>query len=300
VATPLITGTSTPDPEEWPLASPAPRGGILEVFRRRYLLKLVVKRQLAQQYSASFLGFMWSYVQPLIRFLVYYFAVGMVLKAHVDTPYFAIHLLAGMVMVHFFNEAVGGGMRSIWSNRRLVKKMALPRETFPVAAVMIGAFHTVPQIVLLAGACLIIGFSPDLTGLAAGVLGLAVLMVFGSALAILFSAMNVFFRDLQNFIGTLLGFMHFMVPMLYDYRRIADSAIGGTIGEEIYLANPVAQGVLLMQRFFWSGVVQDPSLTLYPDHLLLRGLIMLGVGLVLLALAQLTFRRLESAFPERL
>ncbi len=87
MATPLITGTSTPDPEEWPLASPAPRGGILEVFRRRYLLKLVVKRQLAQQYSASFLGFMWSYVQPLIRFLVYYFAVGMVLKAHVDTPY---------------------------------------------------------------------------------------------------------------------------------------------------------------------------------------------------------------------
>lgn len=71
MATPLITGTSTPDPEEWPLASPAPRGGILEVFRRRYLLKLVVKRQLAQQYSASFLGFMWSYVQPLIRFLVY-------------------------------------------------------------------------------------------------------------------------------------------------------------------------------------------------------------------------------------
>lgn len=289
-----------PDPEEWQLVSPAPKGGLAEVFRRRYLLKLVVKRQLAQQYSASVLGFIWSYIQPLIRFLVYYFAVAMVLKADVDTPYFAIHLFCGLIVVHYFNQTIGAGTRSIWSNRRLVKKMALPREVFPVASVMVAAFHTAPQVLILAIACGIIGFAVDLTGLLAGVLGLALITVFGAACALFFSAANVFFRDFQNLIATITGFMHFMVPMIYSYDRVADSAIGGTWWEELYLANPVAESVLLLQRFFWSGVVDDPSATLYPDHLMLRGVIMLAVSLVLLALAQLTFRRLETKFPERL
>jgi ABC-2 type transport system permease protein len=292
--------TYRPDPEEWPLASPAPKGGLAEVFRRRYLLKLVVKRQLAQQYSASVLGFMWSYVQPAIRFLVYYFAVGMVLKAHVDTPYFAIHLFAGLIMVQFFNQMVGAGTRSVWSNRRLVKKMALPREVFPVASVLVAGFHTLPQVGILAFACLIIGFSVDGTGLLAGLLGYAMLTVFGVAFALLFSALNVMVRDLQNLVGTITSFMHFMVPMIYSYDRIADSAIGGTIWEEVYLANPVATAVLLFQRCFWSGVVGDPSQTLYPDHLMLRGLIMLAIGLVFLVTSQRVFRRLESKFPERL
>ncbi|MDP3967384.1 MAG: ABC transporter permease [Nocardioides sp.] len=292
--------SARPDPEEWELASPAPKGGLAEVFRRRYLLKLVVKRQLAQQYSASVLGFIWSYIQPLIRFLVYYFAVAMVLKAHVDTPHFAIHLFCGLIMVHFFNQTIGAGTRSIWSNRRLVKKMALPREVFPVASVMVAAFHTLPQVIILAIATGIIGFAVDLTGILAGVLALTLITVFGAACALFFSAANVFFRDFQNLIGTITGFMHFMVPMIYSYDRIADSAIGGTVWEEVYLANPVATGVLLLQRCFWSGVVDDPSATLYPDHLMLRGVIMLAVSLVLLVLAQLTFRRLETKFPERL
>lgn len=295
-----MTTTTRPDPEEWPLVSPAPRGGLAEVFRRRYLLKLVVKRQLAQQYSASVLGFMWSYVQPAIRFLVYYFAVGMVLKAHVDTPYFAIHLFTGLVVVNFFNQTVGAGTRSVWANRRLVKKMALPREVFPVSSVMVAGFHTLPQVGVLALACGVIGFAVDGTGLLAGALGLVMITIFGAACALFLSALNVFVRDLQNLVATITGFMHFMVPMIYDYGRIADSAIGGTLWEEVYLANPVATGVLLLQRCFWSGVVDDPSQTLYPDHLILRGVIMLGVSLVLLLLAQLTFRRLESKFPERL
>lgn len=295
-----LTLSHQPDPADWPLESPAPEGGLAEVFRRRYLLKLVVKRQLAQQYAASVLGFMWSYVQPAIRFLVYYFAVGMVLKAHVDTPYFAIHLFAGLIMVQFFNQMVGAGTRSVWSNRRLVKKMALPREVFPVASVMVAGFHTLPQIGILAIACTIIGFTFEWTGLLAGLLGYGMLAVWGIAFALLFSALNVMVRDLQNLVGTITSFMHFMVPMIYSYNRIADSAIGGTIWEEVYLANPVATGVLLMQRCFWSGVVGDPSQTLYPDDLLLRGAIMLAIGLVFLFVAQRTFRRLESRFPERL
>ena len=116
------------------LVSPAPNGGLIGVLREGYLLRLIVRRQLARMYSASLLGLMWSYIQPAIRFTVYYFVFGVLLDFHKNVPNFAIHLFCGIVFVHYFSETFGGGTRSIWMNRALVKKMALPREIFPVAS----------------------------------------------------------------------------------------------------------------------------------------------------------------------
>ena len=131
------------------LVEPAPRGGILEVLQQRYLLKLLVTRQLAQQYAGSLLGLMWSYIQPAMRFGVYYLVFGFIINFHDDIPYFAVHLFTGIVVVHYFAETWGGGTRSIWQNRALVQKMRMPREIFPVAAMAVAAYHTLPQVILL-------------------------------------------------------------------------------------------------------------------------------------------------------
>src|SRR5688500_17666177 len=135
------------------LVAPAPRGGLLEVFQQPYLLRLIVSRQLAQMYAASLLGLLWSYIQPALRFAVYYVVIGFVLKLHEETPYFAIHLFTGIVVVHYFGETWSGGTRSIWQNKALVKKMRMPREIFPVASMLVAAYHTLPQVLLLVVAC---------------------------------------------------------------------------------------------------------------------------------------------------
>ena len=56
-------------------------------------------------------------------------------------------------------------------------------------------------------------------------------------------------------------------------------------------------------RGFWTGTTSDPDATAaehMPDHLFTRGLIMLGISIVLLVLAQRIFSRLEAKVPERL
>ena len=49
-------------------------------------------------------------------------------------------------MVHYFGETWSGGTRSIWQNKALVKKMRMPREIFPVASMLVAAYHTLPQL----------------------------------------------------------------------------------------------------------------------------------------------------------
>lgn len=284
------------------LSDPAPSGGVIEVLQQHYLLRLIVGRQLAQQYAASVLGLMWSYIQPAMRFAVYYFIFGVVLKTHEGTPNFALRLFAGMVFVHLFVETWVGATHSIWSNRALVLKMRVPREIFPVAAMVVAAYHTVPQMLILVVSCLIVGWHISLSAVMAGLLGLAIVIAFGMAMALFFSALNVLYKDVQNIVQTITQFLHFMVPMMYSYSLIAKLGETHHVIYQLYMANPLAEGVLLMQKFFWM-----PTLTArqqraqeFPADLWSRGLVMLAVSMLLVYLGQKFFSRVESKFPERL
>ena len=62
---------------------------------------------------------------------------------------FAIHLFAGMVVVHFFTETFNGGTKSLVSNRGLIVKLPMPRELFPVATMLVALWHTGPMLVIL-------------------------------------------------------------------------------------------------------------------------------------------------------
>jgi ABC-2 type transport system permease protein len=283
------------------LVDPSPRGGLREVFHERYLLKLIVTRQLAQMYAASLLGLMWSYIQPALRFAVYFAVFGVILKTHAGTPNFALHLFTGMVFVHYFTETWMGGTHSIWNNRTLVLKMRVPREIFPVATMVVAAYHTGPQILILAISCALLGWHFSLIGLAAGALGLAILVFFSMALSLVFSALNVFFKDFQNIVSTMTQFLHFLVPMMYSYSYIAELGKNHQWAYELYFANPLAEAVMLMQRLFWAPTLEPEQYAKeFPPDLWERGFIMLGVCMVLLVLAQKFFARLEDKFPERL
>lgn len=284
-----------------PLVAPSATGGLAGVFKRRYLLTLLVKRELAARYQGTVLGLVWSYVQPLTRFAMYYFVIGLVLGLHSDVDVFGIHMFSGFVFVHYFTEVFSAGTRSVVRNKALVQKMAMPREMFPVASMVVSAYHTLPSMVILMIACLANGWTPDLVGVGAGLLGFAIITVLGTALALLFSAANVYFRDFQNIVGTLTAFAHFSVPMIYPFSMVEERFGEGVVG--LWLANPLAESVLLIQRCFWIHSTPDPERNLatgMPDDLFARGAVMLVASLAILGLAQLAFAKLESKFPERL
>lgn len=283
------------------MVPPASTGGLVDVFRRRYVLRLLVKRELSARYQGSVLGMLWSYIQPLTKFLMYYFVLGLILGLDRGVQYFGIHMFAGLVIVHYFTETFTAGTRSIMRNSSIVKKMAMPREMFPVASMLVSAYHMLPMLVILTIACVWVGWQPDLVGFAAGLLGLALIAVLSTALALLFSAANVFARDFSNVVQTLNQFVHLAVPMIYPYTFVADRF--GEENVELYLANPLTEAVLLIQRCFWIPVTDDPAATAQtnlPDHLFTRGFIHLAIALVLLGIAQIVFSRLEKKFPERL
>ncbi|TWH00721.1 ABC-2 type transport system permease protein [Nocardioides sp. J9] len=291
--------------EDVPLRSPSPPSGLFAVFRQRYVLKLLVKREISARYQGSFLGLLWSYINPLTQFFIYWFVIGFLFQLHKDVPNFPIHLFAALILVHFFNETFAAGTRSIMRNKALVVKMAVPREMFPVATMLVSLYHVGPQVVVLVVACLASGWSPDPLGLACLVLSLLIIAAVGLSGALMFSAANVFFRDFGNIVNVLTNFVRFGVPMMYPYA-IVEERFGRFA--DYYLLNPLADAVILFQRAFWYPTLTDGDLTrleakghvVMPDNLLLHGGLALLACVLLLGISQWVFSRLENKIPERL
>lgn len=292
---------------ELPLAPPTAGQGLRAVFRERYLLSLLVKREVSARYRASVLGLLWSYINPAAQFFVYFVVIGVIMGLHKDVQYFGIHLFAGLVVVGFFNETFNAGTNSIVRNSAIVKRMPVPREMFPVATMLTSLYHVGPQLVILVAACLVVGWVPDPIGMVALLLALVMIVLLGTVAALVFSVANVYVRDFSKIVNVITLFVRFGVPMIYPYTMVDDrfssvSVPGGTLAD-YYLLNPLANAVLLMQRAFWVGTNDDVDATIathLPDQLLLRGAAFVVVAAILLGLAQWVFSRLDQRIPERL
>lgn len=284
-------------PDLGPLRPPGDTTGLFGVFRRRYLLRLLVQKELRIRYQASLLGLAWSYVKPLVRFTMYFFVLGVLLNLRGEIPLFALHIFTAMIMVQFFTETLNAGTKSVVKNKSLVRKMNVPREMFPVASLLVTGYHAVPQYVVLVVACLFLGWSPDPTAFAAAALGIALMLTISLAVSLAFSALNVSFRDFGNFVETIGMMVMWSAPMLYPWEFVTETL--GPVGEQLYLLNPVAVAALLNQRAFWTPSVEGEK-TYLPDDLLLHGLALLAVSVVLVGVAQWIFARHERAFAEKL
>ncbi len=283
-----------------PLKPPWSQQGLLEVFQHRYILTLLVRREIAARYQGSVLGLIWSYVNPITQFFIYYFVMGVLFGRAKTTPAFAIHVFAGLIIVHFFIETMNAGTRSIVRNKALVQKMAVPREMFPVASMLVSLFHVVPQVVILLIATFLSGWRPDPMGMVLGVIGLLIAMSLGTALALVFSAANVFLRDVGNAVNVLGNFIRFGVPMMYPFTLVK-LRFGSHL--TLYMLNPIVEAVLDFQRAFWVGATPHPAVTSavdMPQNLLWLSLRGLAISLVALAIAQSWFTKLERRIPERL
>ncbi len=302
-----MTGSTTIDgatPELPPLVPASHNNGLLEVFRRRYLLRLLVRSTVQARYQGTLLGWIWSYLQPAVRFCMYYFVFQVLIeRGGADVYPFAIHLVCGMVMVHFFTETFNGGTRSLVSNGNLIVKLPMPRELFPVASMLVAFWHTVPMVMITIFVSALLGWTPDPMGLLAAAMGLLMVGVLGLALALMFSVANVFFRDFSKVTQTLTQFTTFSVPMIYPYSLVAERFENVPWVADVYMLNPIAEAVLLMQRCFWLPLTNDPEtakVEAFPADLWSRGVIMLVLSFVALGLAQIWFSKLERRVPERL
>ncbi|MBO2454343.1 ABC transporter permease [Actinomadura barringtoniae] len=278
------------------LVEPGKGGGLGDVMRRRYLLRLIVRRELRSRYQGSLLGMGWSYVRPAAHFSVFFFVVGIFLGMSKNVQHFPIFMFSGLILVSFFNETLINGTHSILGNAPLVRKVYLPRELFPVASLLVSIVHLIPGVAIVLGVAIAWGWSPSMLALGSAALGFSLVAVLGMGLALMCSALHVFYRDTDKVVDIATLFVTWSVPMIYPWHVVRDTSPGWAL--DLYLANPLADAVLLFERAFWWPTTDRTFV--FPPHLTRDGLVSLGFGLVVLVCGQLVFAHLQRRFAEEL
>lgn len=331
----LLARSSDSNP---PLVDPAANLGLLSVFRRTYLLRLLVGREVTARYSGSLLGLAWSYINPLTQFLAYWLIVGGLLEKTMAIPTYPMHILTALLITHFFTETFAAGTASIHHNKALVIRMPIPKEMFPVASMLVSLIHVLPEILILSAGVAIVGWhGAVLSSICWALMAFAIVIVLGTAVSLLFSVADVYFRDFGSVVGIMTFLIRFAVPMMYPFSKVSEVQTGHPWIYWLYIHNPVTVAIECLERAFWWGTVptdrikpgtdwiyavhadgthvacnvkEPPSgcmpghdvlfLREFPSHMVALSLETLGVCFLLLLVAQWVFNKFEAKIPERL
>jgi len=179
---------------------------IRELVTRRQLLQDFAWRDLRSRYKGSALGFGWNFAIPLLQLGVFYLLFGVLLgqrpKTGTGEQNYAIFLFVGLLPWTFFANSLSAGASSIIANGAIVKKVRLPLQLLPAAAVLSSLANYLLSMVVLFAVLAIFGpRHPE--GLIYLPLLLVVQIVMNLGFAYLLAAANVFFRDVQHILGIL-------------------------------------------------------------------------------------------------
>ena len=196
------------------------------VWKNRELLKQFVIRNINSRYRGSFLGLLWSFVQPLMMLCVYTFVFSVVFKFRwgVDTGSrgaFAIIMFCGMALFNIFSESVTTSCGVITSNQNLVKKVIFPLEILPLSQALSTFILGLVWVFLLFLGVIFIFGKLSWTMLLLPLV-LLPLLLFTLGISYFVSSLGVYVRDTLYAVGVILQILFFMTPIFYPIQAVPE------------------------------------------------------------------------------
>jgi lipopolysaccharide transport system permease protein len=250
-----------------------------------FLFENLILKDFKIRYRNMSLGILWSLINPLVMMGVLTLIFGRVLPGGGD-PHnqpFPVFILCGLVPFNFFVGALMTGATSIVDNASLIKRVLVPREVLPIAAVLSNCLHLLIQLALLLLLTVSFGLRPNRYWLWLPVIW-ALYVAFVCGLALGSSAINVYIRDTRYVLESFTTVLFWLVPIFYSFSIIPPKYA------DIYRVNPVAALVFAMRNILMDGIAPPMSIIV---NLTIASSVAVGLGLLI-------FRRLKLRFYEHL
>jgi lipopolysaccharide transport system permease protein len=223
------------------------------------LLLALVYRDVMSRYRRSLLGPLWAILQPLILMVLFNMLRGFVSIPSDGLPY-VLFSYAALVPWTFLVNAISFSGPSIAANAPIIKKIAMPREVFPLAAVVTALLDFAMAGLVLVG--MMLWFRVSISW---ALLWLPVLVLLTAAMAfalgMLVASLGTFKRDFIFATPFLMQFWLYATPVIYPLSSVPDR------WRTLYMLNPMVgviegfRNVLLqaspppLEALSWSAVM---------------------------------------------
>jgi ABC-type polysaccharide/polyol phosphate export permease len=263
---------------------------IRELYKHRLLVRTLVGRELKARYRGTVLGFLWSFLNPLLLMIVYTVVFGLILNPRDEaigaTPWlYALYMFCGVLPWTWFSSSTLESANVLMIHGNLIKKILFPAEVLPVVTVTSNLFNFLFGLPILLAFVPIMGktFTPYALFLPVVVL---VQYVFTLGFSLLISALTVHFRDIKDILTNLMTFWFFSTPIIYSLKMKVLQRVPAV--KTLLNFNPMTHIVEGYHSCLFSGEL---------IHWKRLGVTFL-VSLVLFGIGYAVFDRLRDSFPE--
>ena len=222
-----------------------------EIYNYRELLKTNIKKEIRGKYKGSWLGVLWTFLNPLLMLAVYAFVFPYILRVNVDN--YTIFMIVALIPWNFFTTAIQSGTGSVVANGNILKKVYFPREIIPISI-------TTSQLVNFLITCIIMAVFIIFSGVGFSVhvllFPLLVLIQYILILGLTFilSALTVFVRDIDHFVSVILMLGFYATPIVYQGEMLPKKF-------QIFLKlNPMAQLVEAYRSILYYHRLPDMTM----------------------------------------
>lgn len=189
-----------------------------QLVRYRGLIQSLVARDLKARYRGSVLGFVWSFVNPLLLLAIYSFIFTTIMPNRVAgaQPY-ALFMLCGILPWTWFAASLTEASGSLIAGGNLIKKVLFPAEVLPIVSIlsnMVHFFLALPIVVLF---LILYRHPPDAADLIWFPIAVMIQLVFTAGLGLILAALTVHFRDLRDVLANVLTLWFFSTPIIYPW-----------------------------------------------------------------------------------
>ncbi len=217
-----------------------------------YVLGLTVRKNIKQQYRNSFLGIIWTVLNPLLNMLVMAFVFSTIFERGDMIMDYPCYLLAGNMLFGFLRSSTTSSLTCIVDNRDLMTKTRVPTTTFVLAKTVTAlsnfgfsmiALLLVMLVQYLRGKIVVFGLSMLL-----GLLVIPALFMFCLGMGFILSSLFVRFRDIKHIYSVVLTLWMYATPIFYSLSIINDITV-----VQVLQINPMTAMVDFFRNTFIAG-----------------------------------------------
>lgn len=186
----------------------------------RFLLKELVKKGIKLKYRRSYLGIVWSMLEPLLTMIVLTIVFGTLFGNH--TKEFPVYILTGRLLYSFFSSSTKAALRSIRKNAAMIKKVYVPKYLYTLSSVLYNYIIFLISLLVLGGVSIVLGVRPTIYLLQAPI-ALLLILVLSYGAGMILATIGVFFRDMEYLWSVALMLVMYTCAIFYYPERLLKS-----------------------------------------------------------------------------
>ena len=183
------------------------------------LYRQLIKKDIKLKYRRSFLGYLWSVLNPLMIMGIMVIVFSNVFRFSIDN--YPVYLIIGQSIFNFVNESTSKAMWSIHDNASLLKKTYVPKYIFSISTVSSSFVNMLFSLAAMAIVFLVCHVKFTLNMLFIPFILLQV-FVFALGLGLFLAEATVFFRDIQYIYGAFLTAWMYATPIFYPLDMVSE------------------------------------------------------------------------------